>query len=115
LHLIISLNNQLIYLGLLIATVCDDEIGALILSQGSFLPMTVISGIWPIEGMSFYFRYFAYCSPMTYAIESLRCVFTRGWGIEETDVYVGILISIAWIFSLLSLCLIVLQKRKNSR
>ncbi|EFX79372.1 ABC protein, subfamily ABCH [Daphnia pulex] len=101
--------------GLLIATVCDDEIGALILSQGSFLPLTVISGIcWPIEGMSFYLRNFSYCSPMTYAIESLRCVFTRGWGIEETDVYVGILISIAWIFSLLSLCLIVLQKRKNS-
>ena len=101
--------------GLLIATVTDDEIGALLLSQGSFLPLSVISGFgWPIEGMSFYLRYFSYCSPMTYAVESLRCVFTRGWGIEQTDVYAGILISIAWIVALLSLCLIVLQKRKNS-
>jgi ABC-type multidrug transport system permease subunit len=101
--------------GLLIATVCDDEIGALLLSQGSFLPLAVISGFcWPIEGMSFYLRYFAYCSPMTYAIKSLRCVFTQGWGIEQTDVYAGILISIAWIISLLSLCLIVLHARKNS-
>ncbi|XP_046651597.1 ABC transporter G family member 20-like [Daphnia pulicaria] len=101
--------------GLLIATVCEDEIGALILSQGSFLPLTVISGFgWPIEGMSFYLRYIAYCSPMAYAIKSLRCVFTRGWGIEQTDVYAGILISIAWIISLLSLCLIVLHARKNS-
>ncbi|XP_046651593.1 ABC transporter G family member 20-like [Daphnia pulicaria] len=101
--------------GLLIATVCDDEIGALILSQGSFLPLTVISGFgWPIEGMSFYLRYIAYSSPMTYAVESLRSVFNRGWGIEQTDVYVGILISIAWIFALLSLCLIVLHTRKNA-
>jgi ABC-type multidrug transport system permease subunit len=104
-----------LFAGLLIATVCDDEIGALILSQGSFLPLTVISGFgWPIEGMSFYLRYIAYSSPMTYAVESLRSVFNRGWGIEQTDVYVGILISIAWIFALLSLCLIVLHTRKNA-
>lgn len=99
--------------GLLIATVCDSEIGALLISQASFLPFTVICGVsWPIEGMSFYLRFVAYSMPMTYAIESLRCVFTRGWGIEQPDVYVGIIISVAWIFALLAMCVIVLRARK---
>ncbi|KAK4007658.1 hypothetical protein OUZ56_012811 [Daphnia magna] len=99
--------------GLLIATVCDSEIGALLISQASFLPFTVICGVsWPIEGMSFYLRFVAYSMPMTYAIESLRCVFTRGWGIEQPDVYVGIIISVAWILALLAMCVIVLRARK---
>ncbi|KAI9553798.1 ABC protein [Daphnia sinensis] len=99
--------------GLLIATVCDSEIGALLISQASFLPFTVICGVsWPIEGMSFYLRFVAYSMPMTYAIESLRCVFTRGWGMEQPDVYVGIIISIVWIFALLATCVIVLRARK---
>ncbi|KZS17644.1 ABC protein, subfamily ABCH [Daphnia magna] len=99
--------------GLLIATLCDNENSALLLSQASFLPFTVISGVcWPIEGMPFYFRSIAYAMPLTYAIESLRSIFTRGWGIERLDVYAGILISIAWIFALLIMCLIVIRVRK---
>jgi ABC-type multidrug transport system permease subunit len=47
--------------GLLISTGCDNEMGALSLSQASFLPLLVISGIcWPIEGMPFYLRKIAY-------------------------------------------------------
>ncbi|EFX70380.1 ABC protein, subfamily ABCH [Daphnia pulex] len=99
--------------GLLIATICDTEISALLLSQASFLPFTVISGVcWPIEGMPFYLRNIAYAMPLTYAIESLRSIFSRGWGVEKTDVYAGILISIAWILTLLILCLIVIRVRK---
>ncbi|XP_032783716.2 ABC transporter G family member 20 [Daphnia magna] len=99
--------------GLLISTGCDDEMGALLLSQASFVPLLAISGIcWPIESMQLYLRKIAYFMPLTYAIESVRCVFSRGWGIEQFDVYAGILASIAWIFSLLALCLIVARIRK---
>lgn len=103
------------YSGLLIATLCDNENSALLLSQASFLPFTVISGVcWPIEGMPFYFRSIAYSMPLTYAIESLRSIFSRGWGVERPDVYAGILISITWIFVLLAMCLIVIRIRKYS-
>lgn len=101
--------------GLLITTGCDDEATALNLSQASFIPLLVMGGIcWPIEGMPYYLRYIAYSMPVTYAIESLRSIFSRGWGIEEVDVYAGILISIAWIFVLLILSLIVVRTRKYS-
>jgi ABC-type multidrug transport system permease subunit len=62
--------------------------------------------------MPFYLRNIAYSMPVTYAIESLRSIFARGWGIEQPDVYAGVLISIAWIISLLVFCLIVVRSRK---
>ncbi|XP_046459302.1 ABC transporter G family member 20-like isoform X2 [Daphnia pulex] len=99
--------------GLLITTICDNEATALNLSQASFIPLLVMGGIcWPIEGMPFYLRNIAYSMPVTYAIESLRSIFARGWGIERPDVYAGILISIAWIISLLVLCLVIIRSRK---
>jgi ABC-type multidrug transport system permease subunit len=64
------------------------------------------------SGMPFYLRNIAYAMPLTYAIESLRSIFSRGWGVEKTDVYAGVLISIAWILTLLILCLIVIRVRK---
>ncbi|XP_057380012.1 ABC transporter G family member 20-like [Daphnia carinata] len=99
--------------GLLIATMCEDEISALCLSMSSFLPALVVSGIcWPIEGMPFYLRNIAYSMPMTYAVESLRCIFTRGWGVEHLDVAAGILISFAWIFGLLIVSIVIVRFRK---
>lgn len=92
---------------------CEDEISALCLSMSSFLPALVISGVcWPIEGMPFYLRNIAYSMPMTYAVESLRCIFTRGWGVEHLDVAAGILISLGWIIGLLVLSLVVVRFRK---
>lgn len=100
-------------IGLLISTACDNEIGALSLSQASFLPLLVISGIcWPVEGMPVYLRNVAYVMPLTYAIESVRCIFSRGWGVEQSNVYAGIIVSFAWIFGFMALCLIVARFRK---
>ncbi|KAI9558878.1 ABC protein [Daphnia sinensis] len=114
-YLKIIIGNYIFYiiLGLLISTGCDNEMGALSLSQASFLPLLVISGIcWPIEGMPLYLRKIAYIMPLTYAIESVRCIFSRGWGIEQSSVYAGVLVSFAWIFVFLALCLIVARVRK---
>ncbi|XP_057369454.1 ABC transporter G family member 20-like [Daphnia carinata] len=99
--------------GLLISTGCDNEMGALSLSQASFLPLLVISGIcWPIEGMPLYLRKIAYAMPLTCAIESVRCIFSRGWGVDHSNVYAGVLVSISWIFAFLALCLIVARIRR---
>ena len=105
----------LLTLGLLVSSLCDTEISAIHLSLGSFYPTLLLSGIiWPIEGMSSYLRYFSYCLPQTYAIESLRSIFGRGWGLDLPDVYRGILISLAWIFAILALSVVVVRVRKHT-
>ena len=109
LHIKINLK----YLGLVVSTLCDEETSAIHLSLGSFYPNLLLSGVlWPMEGMPVYLRYVSYFLPQTYAVESLRNIFGRGWGIERPEVYWGILISCAWIFALLAFSLIVVRIRK---
>ena len=87
-----------LYQGLLVSTLCKEESSALHLSLGSFYPNILLSGVlWPMEGMWLYLRYAAYYMPQTYAVEALRHVFLRGWGIERPEVYQGIIASGAWI------------------
>lgn len=38
-----------------------------------------ISGIiWPIESIPQWLRYISYCSPLTFAVEAIRCILARG-------------------------------------
>lgn len=104
-----------LFLGLLVSSVCDSEISAIHLSLGSFYPTLLLSGIiWPVEGMSPYLRYLSYSLPQTYAIEALRSIFARGWGVELPYVYTGILISSAWILALLIMSVAVVRIRKHT-
>jgi len=99
--------------GLVVSSLCDEETSAIHLALGSFYPNLLLSGVlWPMEGMSVYLRYIAYFLPQTYAVESLRNVFARGWGIERPEVYWGIVISWGWIFAMLAFSLIVVRIRK---
>jgi ABC-type multidrug transport system permease subunit len=58
--------------------------------MGTFFPSLMLSGIiWPLEGMTWWLRYVAYCLPTTWAAESMRSVMLRGWGIEKEHVWAG--------------------------
>jgi ABC-type multidrug transport system permease subunit len=73
----------------------------------------LLSGVlWPMEGMSIYLRYLSYFIPLTHAIEALRCIFARGWGIDRPEVYWGIVVNFGWIVGLLLVCLTVIRVRK---
>jgi ABC-type multidrug transport system permease subunit len=49
------------------------------MALGSFYPDVLLSGIlWPIEGMPIFLRKIVYFLPQTFAIDSLRCVLSRG-------------------------------------
>jgi ABC-type multidrug transport system permease subunit len=97
----------------MIASLCDELTSAIQLSLGSIYFNLFVSGVlWPTEGMPVYLRYFCFLMPQTYAIESLRNIFSRGWGIERPEVYGGILISFGWIFALLGLGLVIGRIRK---
>nr|QST15012.1 ABCH-like protein [Diaphanosoma celebensis] len=99
--------------GFLVSSLCDEETSAIHLALGSFYPNLLLSGVlWPMEGMPIYLRYVSYFLPQTYAIESLRNIFARAWGMDRPEVYWGVVISFGWIIALLSLSLIVIRVRK---
>jgi len=99
--------------GLMITSVCDELTSAIQLCLGSVYVNLFVSGVlWPTEGMPVYLRYICFLMPQTYAIESLRNIFSRGWGIDRLEVSMGILISFAWIFAFLGLSLVVGRIRK---
>lgn len=99
--------------GFVVSSLCDQETSAIHLSLGSFYPNLLLSGVlWPMEGMPVYLRYVSYVLPQTYAVESLRNIFARGWGMEREEVYWGVIISFAWILGLISLSLFIIRVRK---
>lgn len=101
--------------GMLIASICDNINGALYLTQANFLPILLMGGIcWPIEGMPSTLQVIARFLPVTYGIECLRSICSRGWGIEMPVVYMGFLVSFAWIFGLIALTLSIIRYRKYS-
>ena len=98
---------------MVVSSLCDEENSAIQLALGSFYPNLLLSGvIWPMEGMPVYLRYVSYILPQTYAIESLRSVFARGWGIDRQEVWMGIAISFGWIVGMLAFSLLVIRIRK---
>lgn len=101
------------FYGFVVSSLCDQQTSALQLSLGSFFPNMLLSGVlWPMEGMSIYLRYLSYFIPLTHAIEALRCIFARGWGIDKPEVYWGIFVNFGWIVGLLSVCLTIIRIRK---
>jgi ABC-type multidrug transport system permease subunit len=97
----------------MITSLCDELNSAIHISLGSVYINLFISGIlWPMEGMNVVLRYFCYLMPQTLAIESLRNIMGRGWGIERPEVFGGILISFGWIFTLFGLSVVIGRIRK---
>ena len=47
--------------------------------------------------INFVCRYVAYVLPQTFAVEAIRGILLRGWGLSYMPVYRGFLVTIAWI------------------
>lgn len=74
----------------------------------------LLSGvIWPVEGMPIVLRYISLGLPLTMATSALRSMLTRGWGLEEPEVYNGFIATILWIFIFLSISLLVLKFKRG--
>ncbi|XP_040579314.1 ABC transporter G family member 20 [Lepeophtheirus salmonis] len=99
--------------GLLISSFCSTEHDAIQLALGSFYPLLLLSGIiWPLEGMSKNLRYFSYTLPQTLACKAMRGILSRGWNLEWSIVYLGFIVTIAWIFIFQILSLLLFRIRK---
>ncbi|GAB0090644.1 ABC transporter G family member 23 [Sergentomyia squamirostris] len=100
--------------GFVISAVCELERNAIQLALGSFYPTLLLSGvIWPIEGMPDVLRFISKGLPLTLATSSLRSILSRGWSIDETDVYLGFISTIVWIFVFLVVTLVVLKFKRG--
>lgn len=84
--------------GLLVSALCDEENTAVMMLVGTFYTNLILAGIiWPLEAMPRWLRWFSYAQPQTLPTETLRNILSRGWGISETGVYLGFLVTIGWL------------------
>lgn len=62
--------------------------------------------------MPYWIRWFSYVQPQTLPTETLRHVLSRGWGFEETGVWLGFLVTFAWLFIYTIAAAIILKIKK---
>lgn len=84
-------------LGMVISSFCEEQTTAIVLSLAIFFISIMLDGIlWPLEGMPYFMRYTSLFLPQTYAVEAMRSIMNRGWGLAYLTVSAGVLITIAW-------------------
>ncbi|KAK8406150.1 hypothetical protein O3P69_007102 [Scylla paramamosain] len=99
--------------GLMTSALSNDENTAIMMALGIFYPLLLLSGIvWPIQGIPVALRYVSYVLPQTYACEAIRAILYKGWDITYATVYLGYLVTIAWLIIHLVIALIAIRVRK---
>ncbi|OXA63396.1 ABC transporter G family member 20 [Folsomia candida] len=102
-------------MGFLLAVFLNNELEAVLVALGTFLPNMLLSGLlWPLEGMPIYLQYLSRILPCTFAGEALRSVFTRGVGYSHPSVYPGFISVSIWIVIYWTLNIVV-QKYKAKK
>jgi ABC-2 type transport system permease protein len=70
----------------------------------------LLSGIiWPLEAIPVWLRPASYLLPTTYAVEAVRAVMMRGWGLDRTWIDIVALLVFAAVF--MSGAIIMLKRR----
>lgn len=71
-------------LGILLSSLAQRESQAIQFFPFIVLPAFLLSGVfWPLEAIPGWLRPVSYFIPVTYAVEGLRSVLLRGWGLAE--------------------------------
>ena len=100
--------------GIFLSTICDTSADAMKLAIGAWIPQLLLGGIfWPLEGMpQVWTRQFARVVPHTEAVQGMRDIMLRGWGImESSSIWYGLGITSAWTFIFLFLSWILVTKK----
>jgi ABC-2 type transport system permease protein len=86
-------------LGILLSSLAHRESQAIQFFPLIILPVFLLSGVfWPREAMPLWLRPLSFLIPVTYAVDALRSVLIRGWGIMDIWVQILALIAFAAIF-----------------
>lgn len=100
--------------GFFLSTVVNTSADAVKISIGTCLNHLLLCGIlWPLEGMPRrWMMTVARTLPHTEAVQGMRDVMQRGWGITQSaSISYGIVISSSWILALLTLSWILVGKK----
>jgi len=97
-------------LGILLSSVARREAQAVQFLPFIILPAFLLSGVfWPIQAIPTWLRPVSYLLPTTYAVEAVRSVILRGWGLDKIYPDVVALVIFASVF--LALATISLRRR----
>jgi len=98
-------------LGIMLSSFARREAQAIQFLPIVVLPAFLLSGVfWPIQAIPEWLRPVAYVLPTTYAVEAVRSVILRGWGLDKIYPDVIALLIFAGVF--LSLATILLRRRE---
>ncbi len=99
-------------LGILLSSAARRELQAVQFFPLIVIPAFLLSGVfWPIEAIPAWLRPASYLIPTTYAVEALRSVMLRGWGLERIGLDLATLAAFASFF----LTLAVVSLRRGRR
>ena len=86
-------------LGILLSSAAKREAQAVQFLPLIILPCFLLAGIfWPVEAIPSFIRPLSYAIPPTYAVEALRSVLLRGWGLGEIWLDIVVLLAFATVF-----------------
>jgi len=90
-------------LGFLLSSMAKNEFQAIQFIPLILFPSILLSGVfWPIEAVPDVLRPISNFIPLTYAVEGMRSVMIRGWGIGDVWLQIGVLVVFACVMLLLS-------------
>ena len=94
-------------LGILLSSLARREAQAIQFLPFVVLPAFLLSGVfWPIEAIPAWLRPVSYVLPTTYAVEAVRSVTLRGWGLDKIYPDVVALLIFASVFLVLATLLL---------
>lgn len=97
-------------LGFLLSSFARSEFQAIQFLPLILFPSLLLSGVfWPVEAVPELLRPVSYIVPLTYAVEGMRSVMVRGWGLVDIWLELGVLV----LFACLTLSASVLGLRRR--
>ncbi|MFW3146575.1 MAG: ABC transporter permease [Thermoplasmatota archaeon] len=86
-------------LGILLSSFARRESQAIQFLPIVILPVFLLSGVfWPIQALPQWLRPLSYAVPVTYAVDALRSVLLRGWGLGDIWLDLTVLLGFAVVF-----------------
>ncbi len=90
-------------MGFLLSSLAKNEFQAIQFIPLILFPSLLLSGVfWPIEAVPAFLRPVSYFVPLTYAVEGMRSIMIRGWGMGSIWPEFAVLVIFAGIMLLLS-------------
>lgn len=98
-------------LGFLLSSIARNEFQAIQFLPLVLFPSILLAGVfWPIEAVPDLLRPISYFIPLTYAVEGLRSVMIRGWGLDQ--VWLQFIVLVVFAVVMLGLSVLGLKRRR---